>query len=80
MSVTFYSDDSEPINKRIPLSREQQDISVVQNVDDHYEIDKCVKWIQKNNFSKVTFILFLFMYLFLLLLNLINQLGNFYLI
>lgn len=50
MSVPMYSDGAETIHRQI--SNEDKDLTVNCNL----ELDRCVKWITKHNFSRVNFL------------------------
>lgn len=52
MSIPFYSDESEPIHRRIVESDEFASETFL-TVAVNFEIERCVKWISHHNFSKV---------------------------
>lgn len=53
MSVPFYSDESEPIHRKLPSSDEILSSKLPSIVK--HELDTIIKWINNHNFSKVVF-------------------------
>lgn len=62
MSVSFYSDGVETINRQIPSDEDtfKNGMPAI-----NLELERCVKWITDNNFSRV-------IYLLSLILNIVN--------
>lgn len=54
MSATsFFTNEAVSLEKRIHLP-ETPVKTKPENIDSKYDIDKCAKWIQSNNYQKVT--------------------------
>lgn len=49
---SFFTNEAVSLEKRINLE-EQPVKTKLENIDSKYEIQRCVKWIQSNNFLKV---------------------------
>lgn len=52
-TVSFFTNEAVSLEKKVDLT-ENIWRTKLENIDSEYEIDKCVKWIQSNNFQKVT--------------------------
>lgn len=51
-SNSFFTNEAVSLEKQIDF-KENPVQSKLENIDSKYEIDKCAKWIQFNNFQKV---------------------------
>ncbi|XP_054707960.1 2-(3-amino-3-carboxypropyl)histidine synthase subunit 2-like [Uloborus diversus] len=52
MSVAFSSDDSGLVSRTVSITNEEKQ-DVCYSIDDIYEIKRCIKWIQTNDFTKI---------------------------
>lgn len=55
-ATTFFTNEAVSLEKQIHLP-ETLVQTKPENIDSQYELDKCSKWIQSNNFQKVSWLI-----------------------